>query len=108
MLSGVLHRHFCQTCVVSSVFVKRINFKQMEYKGKLYGKVHKSYFPLEATTDDFEALQTNIELLKKKLQVAEKALNDIVKWDDDLEYEWGDPGERASRCLEKLALLDGF
>ena len=80
----------------------------MEYKGKLYGKVHKSYFPLEATTDDFEALQTNIELLKKKLQVAEKALNDIVKWDDDLEDEWGDPSERASRCLEKLALLDGF
>ena len=47
----------------------------MEYKGKLYGKVNKSYFPLEATTDDFEALQTNIELLKNKLQVAEKAFN---------------------------------
>ena len=80
----------------------------MEYKGELYGKVYKSYFPLKATTDDFEALQTNIELLKKKLQVAEKALNDIVKWDDDLEDEWGDTVERASRCLEKLALLDGF
>jgi hypothetical protein len=23
----------------------------MEYKGKLYGKVHKSYFPLEETTE---------------------------------------------------------
>jgi len=29
----------------------------MEYKGKLYGKVNQSYFPLEATTEDFENLQ---------------------------------------------------
>jgi len=28
----------------------------MEYKGKLYGKVGKSYFPLEGTTDDWDAM----------------------------------------------------
>jgi hypothetical protein len=57
---------------------------------------------------EVEQLKQALELAKSKLQVAEKALNDIVKWDDDLEDEWGDTGERASRCLEKLALLDGF
>jgi hypothetical protein len=30
MSSGVMHRHFCQTCVGSSVFVELIIFKQME------------------------------------------------------------------------------
>ena len=30
MSSGVLHRHFCQTCVGSSVFVELIKFKRME------------------------------------------------------------------------------
>lgn len=80
----------------------------MDYKGKLYGKVGKSYFPLEPTTDDFEGLQKKIQILKDKLQIAEKALNDIVKWDEELEEEWGDPGEHASRCLEKLMLIDGF
>lgn len=29
----------------------------MEYKGKLYGKVHKSYFPLIETTEDFDRLK---------------------------------------------------
>lgn len=29
----------------------------MEYKGNLYGKVGQNYFPLEATTDDFERLE---------------------------------------------------
>ena len=53
-------------------------------------------------------LEIALELSKQKLQVAEKALNDIVRWDDDLEDKWGDPCSRASRCLEKLALLDGF
>ena len=57
---------------------------------------------------EVEQLKQALDLAKSKLQVAEKALNDIVKWDDDLEDEWGDPVERASRCLEKLALLDGF
>ena len=39
---------------------------------------------------EIENLKTALELAKSKLQVAEKALNDIVRWDDDLEDEWGD------------------
>lgn len=42
----------------------------MEYKGKLYGKVHKLYFPLEATTDDWDALEKRIA----ELEAENKAL----------------------------------
>ena len=31
----------------------------MQYEGKLYGKVGKSYFPLEETTEDVERLRLN-------------------------------------------------
>jgi hypothetical protein len=57
---------------------------------------------------EVENLKTALDLAKSKLQVAEKALNDIVKWDNDLEDEWGDPGERANSALEKMMILDGF
>lgn len=57
---------------------------------------------------EIESYKTALELAKSKLQVAEKALNDIVKWDDDLEDEWGDPGNRANSALEKMMILDGF
>lgn len=52
----------------------------MEYKGKLYGKVNQSYFPLEATTDDFENLKNWKESAMKifneiDLQAIGKELN---------------------------------
>jgi hypothetical protein len=59
-------------------------------------------------TKEIENLKTALELAKSKLQVAEKALNDIVRWDDDLEDEWGDPGNCANSALEKMMILDGF
>lgn len=74
----------------------------MEYNGKLFGKVGRTYFPIEETTED-------IEILKKKLENAEKALRDITKWDDDYEQLWGDPGERAQEALrenDKLAIKE--
>ena len=82
----------------------------MEYKGKLYGKVNQSYFPLEVTSEDFDGLKNGNEILKNKLQVAEKALNDILKWDDDgdVDGDWEYPETIASRALEKLAKIDGF
>jgi hypothetical protein len=40
----------------------------MEYKGKLYGKVHKSYFPLEATTDEWDAMVNRISELEAENQ----------------------------------------
>lgn len=43
-----------------------------------------------------------------KLQVAEKALNDILKWQEDVDGEWDYPETIASNAFEKLAKLDGF
>lgn len=53
---------------------------------------------------EVEQLKQALELAKSNLQVAEKALNDIVKWDDDLEDEWGDPGYRAKAALAEQVL----
>lgn len=45
----------------------------MEYKGKLYGKVGKSYFPLLHTTDDYDNLVKCVAeleaLLEQKLNI---------------------------------------
>lgn len=49
-----------------------------------------------------------VSFLERKLKKAEQALNDIVKWDDELEDIWGDPGERANSALEHNASMDGF
>jgi hypothetical protein len=57
---------------------------------------------------EVKQLKQALELAKSKLKVAEKALNDIVKCDDDLEGEWCDPKERANVALEKIMILDGF
>ena len=57
---------------------------------------------------EVENLKQALELYKSKLKVAEQALNDIVRWDDNLEDEWGDPGSRANSALEKIMILDGF
>ena len=80
----------------------------MEYKGKLYEKVDKSLIPLVATTEDFEGLENGNKLLKEKLQVAEKALNDILIWQEDTSEDWEYPETIASKALEKLAKIDGF
>jgi len=55
-----------------------------------------------------EQLTQALELTKSKLKLAEQALEDIIKWDDDLEDEWGDPANRANSALEKIMILDGF
>jgi hypothetical protein len=38
----------------------------MEYKGKLFGKVNKSYFPLEASTEDWDAMVKRISELESR------------------------------------------
>lgn len=44
----------------------------------------------------------------EKLKIAKKALNDIYNFDRDMEFEYGDPGERAMRALESIDRIDGF
>lgn len=70
----------------------------MEYKGQLYGKLGKTYFPMEATSDDFDrnieenAILTN-ELQKyKTLFYQETTRADLLqeqKESDSVEFaEW--------------------
>ena len=80
----------------------------MEYKGKLYGKIGKSYIPLLSTTDDVDAMEANIKQLKLKLSIAEKALNGILNWQEDVDGDWDYPETIASNALEKLSKIDGF
>lgn len=80
----------------------------MEYKGKLYGKVGKTFIPLMATTDEYEGLEKNNQLLRAKLKVAEKALNEIIIWQENIDEDWDYPETIASRAVELLAKIDGF
>ena len=41
-------------------------------------------------------------IISEKLSIAEKALNDIRNWNDDLEYEYQDQGYRAIEALEQI------
>ncbi len=54
----------------------------MNYKGKLYGKISRSYFSLKVTSDDFEALEKEVEKLQKKLTIATTALHQIARHGD--------------------------
>jgi hypothetical protein len=46
-----------------------------------------------------------IDFLIKKLNIAKEALNNIAAWNDDLENEYGDPGECAIEALIKIRNL---
>lgn len=71
----------------------------MEYKGKLYGKVYKSYFPLLETTEDIDRLKNlNAELLE--------ALKDTYKVLKNLREIYNDQGSlnvdaRAQAAISK-------
>ena len=58
----------------------------MKYKGALYGKVGKTYFPLQETSEDFDMMK--------------KALKEIKNFDETSEYD--DPGQIAIEALSKL------
>jgi hypothetical protein len=46
-----------------------------------------------------------VDFLIKKLNIAKAALNHIASWNDDLEYQYGDPGECAAEALIKIRNL---
>ena len=62
---------------------------------------------MKAIYDERPVLK-NIEELENKLRVTKKALEDIVKWNDELENEWGEPDNRANAALQKIMVMDGF
>lgn len=80
----------------------------MEYEGKLYGKIGNKHFDTGKTADDWDCLEKSLEDYKKKLQVAKKALNDILIWQKDVDDKWEYPKTIASNALKKLAKIDDF
>lgn len=58
--------------------------------------------------DDWDCLEKSLEDYKKKIEIAEKALNDILKWQEDTSENWEYPETIAEKALEKLAKIDGF
>lgn len=58
--------------------------------------------------EELKALQANLAQTKAKLEVAVRALEEIEVWEIDSELEWGEPSDRASAALEKIAVIEGF
>ena len=59
-------------------------------------------------SEDVDNVEANIKQLKLKLSIAEKALNGILNWQEDIDGDWDYPETIASNALEKLAKIDGF
>ena len=59
-------------------------------------------------SEDIDNIKANIKQLKLKLSIAEKALNRILNWQEDVDGDWDYPETIASNALEKLAKIDGF
>jgi|688.fasta_scaffold572590_2 hypothetical protein len=74
--------------------------------------VHLGYieYPDESLVQDRLKLALELEKqqlcdLVKKLNIAKEALNNIAGWNDDLENQYGDPGECAIEALIKIRNL---
>lgn len=75
---------------------------------QLADEINNDLFQLNDEIRDTSSMGDNIKHLKLKLEKSEQALNDILKWDDELEEIWGDPGNRANSALKHNMSLDGF
>ena len=53
-------------------------------------------------------LEQKVAILEKQLFIAVNALEDVIIWNEDLEDEWGDPGERAQEAKRQINIIDGF
>jgi hypothetical protein len=73
----------------------------MDYKGKIYGKVGNSYFPLRLTADDVDNLQASQKECLKVLKQA-KQLIDFIKG-ENLNL-WSD---KKQMMYEVSASVDG-
>ncbi len=45
------------------------------------------------------------EILHSKLSICKGALKDIANWDDEMEKEWSDQGDRAIVALDRIKCL---
>lgn len=69
----------------------------MDYKGKLYGKVGNSYFPLEATSDDYDNLR---DMLDKSRVVIGKMKRSMMAHPDHIEGSEFDDFTSAAQDVE--------
>lgn len=71
----------------------------MEYKGKLYGKVGKSYFPLIETAEDFENLKVANDLNENACRIYKHKFEEAIKM---LEYIRDMKVNPFDKCVEEL------
>jgi hypothetical protein len=74
----------------------------MEYKGKLFGKVGKTYFPLELTTTDVEKLQEESAQWNLYAKSVDEQIVDRNSLIDKLQAE----NERLKEALAKIYTMD--
>lgn len=53
----------------------------MEYKGELYGKVGKSYFPLQETSEDFDSMKKALQEFVSAVENEEIILKENIDHD---------------------------
>lgn len=80
---------------------------EIEYKEKLSSKTGNKHFDTGKTVDYQHSLEKSLEVYKKKLQVAKKALKGII-WQEDVNGVWDYPETIASNALEKMDEIDEF
>ena len=91
----------------------------MEYKGELYGKIGKHYFPLELTADNVDRLESIIIELRKDIdnkagQIADltsliqsecEAFGEFIrvnKWQGDMNNTWRQMFTGSSKTTSEL------
>lgn len=65
--------------IVQVLFTELTNKIKMEYKGKLYGKMGNTYFPLLHTTDDWEHLENKVEELESVVNKT-CTIGGVINW----------------------------
>ena len=66
-----------------------VNQHEMEYQGRLFGKVNKKFIELIATTDDIKNLKSDLYHAEANLEIANKQIaemKDLLKHVDEYCY----------------------
>lgn len=75
----------------------------MQYEGKLYGKVGNGYFPLEATSQDFDSI---IKVLQKsRIIIAQMKRSMLAHPDCEVGSEFDDFTSTAQEVENEIDLL---
>ena len=80
----------------------------MEYKGKLYAKVGRHYFPLTETTDDIDKLKLRVAELKKQLEVNKISFNSVLADESFFCVDAGLKNNKAEKCAKQCLSCNLF